>query len=212
MRICRRVMSQRGERVASGLRRDRDRVARNHVRSGFHRCFSACPVVLPEPCLGCGARRDDMPEPGRSGRLEGTRRAAASTLFELAISLALVATGVTTVMLVFPIGVKAQQTARLRVLAAVKAVEMAESFAATHNTNPAVDAEAFAPWDVPSSRCTMAPDIEQRLATSRFGIMPLPLAIARRIDSDGDAIARILDEGGLLYYAQPTATTNLEEQ
>ncbi|HYE05850.1 MAG TPA: hypothetical protein VEL07_10075 [Planctomycetota bacterium] len=136
----------------------------------------------------------------------------AFTLFEIAISLAILALTAAAALGVFPAGLKAQQTARLRVLAAMKACEMAESFANTHNTNPAIDAEAFAPWDVPSSRCSMAPDIEQRLASHRFGIMPLPLAIARRLDADGDEIARVLDDGALLYYAQPMATSNLEEE
>src|SRR4051812_33134962 len=82
--------------------------------------------------LRVAAPTDEADMRTTAGREEPMRRrAAAFTLFEVAISLALVAIGVTTVMLVFPVGVKAQQVARLRVLAAVKAVEMVESFAAT---------------------------------------------------------------------------------
>src|SRR3954469_5198399 len=136
--------------------------------------------------------------------------AAAFTLIEIAISLALVAVSVTSVLLVFPVGIKAQQLARFQLYAAAKAQEMVEAFVSCSNANANIDTEAFQPWDVPVAYRATAPDLESRLATHQFGIMPLPLAIARRLDSDGDEIQRILDGGGYVYYSQPQAATGLD--
>ncbi len=137
---------------------------------------------------------------------------AAFTLFEIAIALGLVSFAVVTVMLSFPAGLKAQQFARFRVIAATKAEEMVEAFNATANANPAIDTEAMKPWDVPVSYRSQAFDLEQRLSSHRFGIMPVPTDIARRLDSNGDEIQRLLDDGAYLYYSQPMATTNTEER
>ncbi len=134
----------------------------------------------------------------------------AFSLFEVAISLAIVALSVTSVLLLFPMGVKTQQQARFRLYAAAKAQEMVESFAASHNANSNIDAEAMQAWDVPVGYRATHPDLETRLSTHLFGIMPLPMTIARRLDSDNDEIQKILDEGGYLYYSQPQATTNLD--
>src|SRR3954468_16981439 len=129
--------------------------------------------------------------PGLLRRAE--RVASAFTLVEIAIALALVALCMTTVLLVFPTGIKAQQLARFQLYAAVKAQEMVEAFVACSNANANIDTEAFQAWDVPVGYRATSPDLESRLATHQFGIMPLPPAIARRLDSDGDEIQRILD-------------------
>ncbi len=134
------------------------------------------------------------------------------TLFEVAISLALVAATVTVVAGLFPLGLRAQMHARFRLYAAAKAVEIADSFASSHNINSDIDAEASAPWDVAVGYRCLAPDLEIKLSSHRFGIMPLPLAIARRLDCDGDEIARLLERGAYLYYAQPMATSNLDNK
>jgi hypothetical protein len=42
--------------------------------------------------------------------------------------------------------------------------------------------------------------------------MPLPLALAQRLDSDNDEIQQVLSQGGYIYYSQPMATTETEEQ
>jgi hypothetical protein len=136
----------------------------------------------------------------------------AFTLFEIAISLALLSVAVTSMLLLFPTGVKTQQLARFQLYAAVKAEEMVESFAASHNANPCIDTEAFQPWDVPSGYHAFVSDLEAKIASARFGIMPVPTLVARRLDSPGDEIQRILDEGGYLYYSQAIATSQLEEQ
>ena len=50
------------------------------------------------------------------------------TLFEVSISLALVAFGVVSILMLLPSGVKAQQMARFQIYAAAKAEEMIEQF------------------------------------------------------------------------------------
>ena len=141
-----------------------------------------------------------------------THHKHAFTLFEVSLSLALVAFGVIRVLMLFPAGLKAQQMARYQLIAATKAEEMIESFTATNSANPAIDTEGLMMWDVPSTHRSQAWDIEARLSSHRFGLMPVPIDIARRLDSDGDEIQNIIAQGGYVYYSQPQATTNLVEQ
>ncbi len=142
----------------------------------------------------------------------GARRSVQGfTLFEISISLLIIAFGVVSVMLFMPKGLQAQQQARFKVYASAKAMEMIEVYNSAHNANPAFEAEAPQPWDVHVTSRNTAPDLEARLSSFRFGVFPLPLEIARRVDSDGGTMARILDEGGYLYYSQPLATTGLNE-
>jgi hypothetical protein len=134
------------------------------------------------------------------------------TLFEVSISLVLVAFGVVSVLMLFPTGLKAQQMARFQIYAAAKAEEMIEQFNGTHHSNPAIDSEGMALWDVPVAHKTQSWDLESRISAHRFGIMPIPLEVARRLDSDGDEIQHILDGGGYVYYSQPLASTGTQEQ
>ena len=50
-----------------------------------------------------------------------------------------------------------------------------------------------------------APDLETILNTYYHGVFALPAEIARRFDSQGDEISRILDLGGQLYFIGPRA-------
>jgi hypothetical protein len=134
------------------------------------------------------------------------------TLFEVSISLVLVAFGVVSVLMLFPSGLKAQQMARFQIYAAAKAEEMIEQFNGTQHSNPAIDSEGVAMWDVPVAHKAQSWDLESRLSAHRFGIMPLPLDVARRLDSDGDEIQQILDQGGYVYFSQPLASTGTQEQ
>ncbi|MBA3846881.1 MAG: hypothetical protein H0X45_09580, partial [Planctomycetes bacterium] len=139
------------------------------------------------------------------------RSTNAFTLIEVALALALITLAVGSTMLLFPVGLKAQQLARFGLYAAMKAEEIAELAAAAPNDNTNIDSEAFQPWDVPIGYRVLAPDIEARVASPPYGIMPLPLTIARRIDSDGDEIAGVLDSGAQLYYSQATPVGQLRE-
>jgi hypothetical protein len=146
-------------------------------------------------------------------RLTGGRKGLRGgfTLFEVALSLVLVTFGVVSVLMVFPMGIKAEQMARMRVIAGAKAQEIIDSFATSANANPSMEVEAPNAWDVPAGYRVMSPDLEARISTHRYGIMPVPLEIARRLESDNDEIGRLLDEGGQLFYSQAAGATGLEE-
>lgn len=137
---------------------------------------------------------------------------AGFTLFEVSISLVLVAFGVISVLMLLPAGLKAQQVARYQIIAAAKAEEMIESFIATSSSNPAIDSEGIMMFDVPVTYRSMAWDLESRLSSHRFGLMPLPMDIAKRLDSEDGEMQQIIANGGYLYYSQPMATSNLQEQ
>lgn len=159
-------------------------------------------------------RYESLIEVGQDGSPDRTPVAAKArsgfTLFEVAISLLIMTIAVISCLLIFPIGIKAQQLARMKLLAAAKAQEMVSVFATANTSNPSIDVEATNPWDSPVAYKAMAWDLEARLSSSKFGIMPLPLRIAQRIDSDGDEIQNILDRGGYIYYSQPNATAGLD--
>ena len=134
------------------------------------------------------------------------------TLFEVGISMVLVAFGVISVMMLFPIGIKAEQMARVRIYAAVKAGEIIESFSTQSNENPAIDVEAPFQWEVPSGHRPFCPDLEARVATSRYGIMPVPREIALRLESENDEIRKILSEGGQLFYSKSTGASGYKDE
>ncbi len=135
------------------------------------------------------------------------------TLFEVAISLGLVSFGVISVMLLFPMGLKQQQVSRFKILAAVKALEMIDSFSGIDEFTRSMDPEAPEPWESNNYAYSSTRfDLETRLCNWHNGLLPVPDRIARRLDSDGDEIRQVLDEGGHLYYAQPMANTNLDER
>ncbi len=136
----------------------------------------------------------------------------AFTLFEVAIAMALVSIAVTTVLVLFPAGIKAQQHARFRVLASAKMLELVDMFNTANDGNPSMDHEGMDPWDVPMAYRSRSFDLESLVPSHRSGVAPLPLTIARRLDSDGDEIQKLLDEGGYLYYALPHITGNFDER
>jgi hypothetical protein len=134
-------------------------------------------------------------------------RRAGFTLFEIAISLVLVTFGVTSMMMLFTTGIGAAKMSRYQIIASARAMEMIDAFGSVPTSNLEMDREGPNPWDTIGSYRVYSPDLEARIATPRFGLYPLPMAIARRLDSDGDEIRQILDQGGYLYYTQPLATT-----
>src|SRR4051812_15288065 len=137
--------------------------------------------------------RHSLPVPGRE----------ALTLFEVAISLAIVAAVVVSAVLAFPVGLKAAQMARFQVLAGTKALEIATDWAQTDHAywecNTEVEDPALAQFTAIQN------DLDTMNDHGSFGLFPLPTAMARRFDSDGDEIARLLDNGGRLYYSPSIA-------
>ncbi|HYE07460.1 MAG TPA: hypothetical protein VEL07_18230 [Planctomycetota bacterium] len=156
-----------------------------------------------------------MPRAHRSGRprrVVHVRRRDGFTLFETAISLAVIGTAVLSAMLMMPAGLRVHRLARFQLLAAAKAEELVELFLASANVRSNIESEATAPWEVPAAYGSQAMDLEARVASNKAGVIPLPGALSRRIDSDGDEIARILAEGGALHYFHPAAAGGFEEQ
>ena len=96
------------------------------------------------------------------------------TLFEIAISLALVTFAVTSMLVLFVSGIKTQQIARFKLYAAAKAEEMVESFASTANANPNIEVEGTSPWEVQAGYRALSPDLEIVIASHRYGIAPVP--------------------------------------
>jgi hypothetical protein len=140
------------------------------------------------------------------------RTVLAFTLFEVAISLAILAFGVISIMMLFPAGLKAQHLSRFQLYAAAKAEEMIEQFNTAQADNATADTEGTDIWQVPSSYRSQTWDVDARVSSHRYGMMPLPLDLARRLDSDGDEIQQILGEGGYIYYSQPQASTGMAEK
>lgn len=143
------------------------------------------------------------------------------TLFEVGISLVLIALGVLTLAMFLPVGIKAQQKARFEVYAGAKALDMVETFlsqALVPSTNSSAGAhsrptflpESSLPWDSTAGYRVFAPDIEAVLAAPRYGIYPVPRTIAERLTSANDEIRRILEAGGNLYYANPLPTHGIK--
>ena len=133
------------------------------------------------------------------------------TLFEVSISLVLVAFGVISVMMLFPIGIKAEQMARMRIFAAVKAEELLDSFATVTKDNPGIDVEAPFAWEVAVAHRPLVPDLEARMLSSRNGIMSVPMDIVRRLESENDEIQKVIQQGGHLYYSKATGTSGFQE-
>ncbi len=126
------------------------------------------------------------------------------TLFEISISLAIMVFGVISVMMLIPTGVKVQQKARMSMLATAKAMELIQVFSTKINGERIAEFETPEPWEArPFCYSSSRWDLEQRLMRWDGGIIPLPLDIARRLDSEGDEIQRLLDEGAYIYYADP---------
>jgi len=133
------------------------------------------------------------------------------TLFEIAVSLLILASAVIAAVLAFPAGIRVQQHARFRLYAAAKAEELIELTATAYNANPGNDYEGLNGWDVPIAHRNLHPDLESRIANPYFGAVPVPLTIARRLDSDGDEIQHLLADGAYLYYSLPMASMDLTE-
>src|SRR5688572_33283816 len=87
------------------------------------------------------------------------------TLFEVAISLAVVAFGVISVLMLFPAGIRAQQLSRFQILASVRAMEMVDIFSSATDASIMVDREGPHPWHTATSYRAYAPDLETRIGT-----------------------------------------------
>jgi hypothetical protein len=135
----------------------------------------------------------------------------AFTLFEVAISLVIVTIGVISILVLIPSGLTQLTAQRFRIYAAAVANQLIDVHAQADSSQVYLDHEAPGPWDIPIDRRVNAPDLEMRLSNQRFGLLPVPTGIARRLDSDGDEIKRIIDRGGHVYYVQPNVANSWRE-
>lgn len=133
------------------------------------------------------------------------------TLFEAAISLLIVAVGVISILVLIPSGLKQLSAQRFRIYAAAVANQLIDVYAHADASQVYVDHEAPRPWDIPIDRRVNAPDLEMRLSNQRFGLLPIPTDIAKRLDSDGDEIKQLIDRGGQVYYVQPNVANSWRE-
>jgi hypothetical protein len=143
--------------------------------------------------------------------LRGGVAPAGFTLFEVALSLAALTVGIVSVLMLLPMGIKAQQLSRYQLLAAAKAIDVMSV-----NTNQ------WRKWDKQLMESHLhgantinsvahAPLAEQKASNWRHGSLPLPPEIARRLDSENDEIANLLAEGGQLFYASPRPNSSIAE-
>ena len=129
------------------------------------------------------------------------------TLFEVMLSMLIMAIAVLSVALMLPAGLKAQEGGRFKAIAAVTAYNLINL--AEHNRAVffRMKIESNLPYGTPL--ITNEPgkwDMERILASSywtRSAIIPMPPEIARRLDSADDEISKILDAGGQVYFPSP---------
>jgi hypothetical protein len=133
------------------------------------------------------------------------------TLFEVGISLVIMSVGVLSVVMLMPIGIQAQQMARYQLLASAKAMEIMS-----------VNVNQWRKWDnqrmegqslglCSINQVAQSSLAEQKACNWRHGNLPVPMEIARRLDSEGGEIQRVLDEGGYLFYASPRPVASTAE-
>src|SRR4051812_21698452 len=133
-----------------------------------------------------------------------SRRNAGMTLFEIAISLLILAVAVLSVGLAFPVGIKAQQVARFQIYAGAMITQMVDSWTnADHSFwRMQIESEQLAQ----NTFMATPVDLERMLDNNAMGMMPLPNEIALRLDSDNNEIAHIIEEGGQIFYTSPYPT------
>ncbi len=148
----------------------------------------------------------------------------AFTLFEVVISMLVLSVATLATLAMLPIGIRAQQMGRSQLYASSTALSLMDSF---HNPMITFDghgrlvpelehnAKASTPDQPPVPGwahrlreanlfgATYAHDLERHLSGWITGVMPVPLEISRRLDSDNDEIQKLLDQGAFLYYVDP---------
>ena len=129
------------------------------------------------------------------------------TLFEVMLSMLIVAIAILSTALMLPAGLKAQEGARYRAVASITAYNLINLAEHTRPYYYRMKTESVLPEG--TQLMTHEPgkwDMERILTSSywaKSAIIPVPPAIARRLDSDSDEIAKILDEGGQIYFPSP---------
>lgn len=135
------------------------------------------------------------------------RGARGFTLFEVMLSMLIMAIAVLSIAALLPSGIQAQQVARAQTIAAVTALNLVNQLEGTSPAFYRMQMESSFPWS--TTNVTHEPgrfDAERILSSSvhaHNALVPVPTAIARRLDSDQDEIQDILDRGGQVYFPSP---------
>ncbi len=120
------------------------------------------------------------------------------TLFEVGVALAVMVIAITSSLLVFPVGLKAQQQSRFRLYAAAHFQMLSGRLLEKDSSSSG--SEGKNPQDRPYSNAAPFRCDVEAAGLMQPVLRPLPTTIARRLDSDNDAIARHVAEGGQLFY------------
>jgi hypothetical protein len=126
---------------------------------------------------------------------------AGFTLFEVAISLLVFAIAVLSVVLAYPIGLKAQRMARFQLFAGTKVLEIMDAWGQGQKNVFNRQTEGWQPGQTMFMGYPL--DLERMLNEGAVGLFPLPPEIAGRLDSDNDEIGSIIAQGGQLLYPTP---------
>ncbi len=132
------------------------------------------------------------------------------TLFEIAISLAILSTAVLTVALSFPVGVRAQRLARFQIYASAKVLEIIDAYVDEQHLRKHRQVESQ--YLAQNTAMQWVPDIDRKMEDPNLGLLPLPRAIAQRLDSDGDEIARLIADGGRIFFCTPMSYGGTTDQ
>lgn len=137
------------------------------------------------------------------------------TLFEVGVSLLIMAVSVTSTLMMLPTGIQVQQATRYRFLAAAKAQNLAAAL--TSRTANALSNCYFEGSTLVDGVSVNAPHLLPDLHAAADSFVdglgaPLPEEIARRIDSDGDELASIIDYGGQVFYCPPARSNTFDLQ
>lgn len=149
------------------------------------------------------------------------RARLAFTLVEIAIATLILVTAALVVLMLLPGALKSQQKARYQMLAAAHAQsamaafyqhefdlrEVNGSYGPGGAGVPVPDGNGIR--DALVNRRMMSAmghfDLERVITNRMHGNYPVPLDIARRLDSPNDEIRKVLDNGGYIYYSDPLA-------
>ncbi|MBA3683964.1 MAG: hypothetical protein H0W72_01810 [Planctomycetes bacterium] len=151
----------------------------------------------------------------------------ALTLFEILVALIVFLVAALSVVALLPAGFKAQHQARYKLYASAIAMSMMDNF-----HNPPLQLRGLGSYGTeglagdswfqaendngfprpgfadkfrsrPIYAQTYAPDFEQALNGMTTGLLPVPLEIAKRLDSEGGEIESLLADGGYLFFPDP---------
>ena len=137
-------------------------------------------------------------------------RRIAFTLAEVLFALLVLSIGILSILALFPVGIRAQDQVRYQMYASIKAMELSDALAQhtknfsdrVHEMTGPLSGSNIVAGGVYGSLARF--DAENVWAAGgQNGVYPVPVEIARRLDSPGNEIQRVLDQGSYLFYHDP---------